>query len=101
MGVKGLWQHLAPAARQVLMESLEGKILAIDVSIWVIQFMHALESRDHKSNAPSDFVVLDGFLRRICKLLYFGIKPVFVFDGSTPALKRRTLMQRRKLRLKS
>jgi DNA excision repair protein ERCC-5 len=56
--------------------------------------MHALEN----SNASNDFVVIDGFLKRICKLLYFGVKPVFVFDGSTPGIKKRTLMQRRRLR---
>jgi len=42
--------------------------------------------------------VLDGFLRRICKLLFFGIKPVFVFDGRTPALKAKTLRERRATR---
>lgn len=45
MGVKGLWQYLAPAGRKVLLESLEGKVLAIDVSIWVIQFMNVIEYR--------------------------------------------------------
>ena len=50
------------------------------------------------SNASNDFMVLDGFLKRVCKLLFFGIKPVFVFDGSTPSLKKKTLMMRRKKR---
>ena len=50
------------------------------------------------SNASNDFMVLDGFLMRVCKLLFFGIKPVFVFDGSTPSLKKKTLMMRRKQR---
>jgi hypothetical protein len=36
MGVKGLWVHLAPAARKIELESLEGQSLAIDVSIWAI-----------------------------------------------------------------
>ncbi|XP_076811262.1 DNA excision repair protein ERCC-5-like isoform X2 [Clavelina lepadiformis] len=32
---------------------------------------------------------------RICKLLYFGVKPVFVFDGQAPLLKQQTLNDRR------
>ncbi|KAJ8325619.1 DNA repair protein rad2 [Batrachochytrium dendrobatidis] len=36
-----------------------------------------------------------GFFRRICKLLFYGILPVFVFDGATPALKRQTIASRR------
>jgi len=33
-----------------------------------------------------------GFLRRINKLLFHGIKPVFVFDGGAPVLKRATIV---------
>ncbi|CAG8716021.1 9245_t:CDS:2, partial [Gigaspora margarita] len=40
-----------------------------------------------------------GFFRRICKLLFFNIKPVFVFDGGAPELKRQTLVERRKRRI--
>ena len=36
-----------------------------------------------------------GMFRRICKLLYFNVKPVFVFDGPAPALKRQTIKHRR------
>lgn len=36
-----------------------------------------------------------GFLWRILKLLFYGVKPVFVFDGGAPALKRRTLASRK------
>ena len=32
---------------------------------------------------------------RLCKLLYYGIKPVIVFDGDAPAIKKRTIAQRR------
>ena len=94
---------MAPAARKILMEQLEGKTLAIDVSIWIIQFLNVIEYRKNSDNplgAPNEFQVIDGFLRRICKLLYYGIKPVFVFDGATPQLKKKTLMLRRKLRHK-
>ncbi|KAI8908996.1 hypothetical protein EDD86DRAFT_206641 [Gorgonomyces haynaldii] len=36
-----------------------------------------------------------GFYRRILKLLNFGIKPVFVYDGSPPELKKQILRERR------
>ncbi|KAK8959809.1 DNA repair protein UVH3 [Platanthera guangdongensis] len=39
-----------------------------------------------------------GFFRRICKLLFLRAKPVFVFDGGTPALKRHTVAARRRHR---
>ncbi|KAJ1979874.1 DNA repair protein rad2 [Dimargaris verticillata] len=95
MGVKGLWPLLEPAARPTSLESLEGKRLAVDASIWLHQFVKAM--RDREGNAlPNAHVV--GFLRRICKLLFYGIKPVFVFDGSTPELKRKTVVGRRERR---
>ena len=46
-------------------------------------------------DSTNEFRIVDGFLRRILKLLFFGIKPVFVFDGQTPALKKKTLQQRK------
>mmetsp|Transcript_24188 Transcript_24188/g.37230 ORF Transcript_24188/g.37230 Transcript_24188/m.37230 type:complete len:96 (+) Transcript_24188:1-288(+) len=91
MGVNGLWKHLAPAGRRVHVESLEGQVLAIDVSIWAIQFLYTAK----ETGISNEFYILEGFLRRICKLLFFGIRPVFVFDGKTPDLKQRTLRQRK------
>ena len=41
---------------------------------------------------------LIGMFKRICKLLFFNIKPIFVFDGPAPSLKRATLSKRRKRR---
>lgn len=31
---------------------------------------------------------------RICKLLFFGIKPIFVFDGGVPDLKKHTIVSK-------
>ncbi|KIY43975.1 PIN domain-like protein [Fistulina hepatica ATCC 64428] len=92
MGVKSLWQLLSPVGRPVMLETLEGKILAIDSSIWIYQFQSTM--RDKDGRALSNAHVL-GFLRRIVKLLFYGIKPVFVFDGGAPTLKRSTLNERR------
>ncbi|KAG1331724.1 DNA repair protein UVH3 [Cocos nucifera] len=95
MGVHGLWELLAPVGRRVSVETLAGKKLAIDASIWMVQFMKAV--RDEKGEMVRNAHLL-GFFRRICKLLFLRTKPVFVFDGATPALKRRTLAARRRHR---
>lgn len=127
MGVHGLWDLLAPVGRRVSVDTLAGKKLAIglpspnptnslgfvlipfsffflkffgggfgaDASIWMIQFMKAM--RDEKGEVVRNAHLL-GFFRRICKLLFLRTKPVFVFDGGTPALKRRTVIARRRHR---
>ncbi|XP_061337655.1 DNA repair protein UVH3 [Gastrolobium bilobum] len=115
MGVHGLWELLAPVGRRVSVETLAGKTLAIgipstispffpinrinfffsDASIWMVQFLKAM--RDEKGEMVRNAHLL-GFFRRICKLLFLRTKPVFVFDGGTPALKRRTVIARRRQR---
>ncbi|ODV80656.1 PIN domain-like protein [Suhomyces tanzawaensis NRRL Y-17324] len=95
MGVKSLWEILGPTARPVRLEALSRKKLAVDASIWIYQFLKAV--RDSEGNAlPQSHIV--GFFRRICKLLYFGIYPIFVFDGGAPLLKRQTILQRKQRR---
>ncbi|KAJ4397267.1 DNA repair protein rad2 [Gnomoniopsis smithogilvyi] len=95
MGVQGLWQVVQPCARPTNLATLNRKRLAVDASIWIYQFLKAV--RDKEGNALRNSHVV-GFFRRICKLLWFGIKPVFVFDGGAPALKRATLQGRRRRR---
>merc|ERR550519_645862 len=41
-----------------------------------------------------------GLYHRICKLLFYKIKPVFVFDGQAPQLKKDTLHRRRQKKSK-
>lgn len=69
---------------------MEGKALAIDSSIWIYQFQATMRDREGKVLVNAHVL---GFLRRICKLLFYGIKPVFVFDGGAPALKRNTIVR--------
>ncbi|KIL67529.1 hypothetical protein M378DRAFT_122537 [Amanita muscaria Koide BX008] len=93
MGVKSLWSLLAPVGRPILLETVEGKAMAIDSSIWIYQFQATM--RDKEGRVLINAHVL-GFLRRITKLLFYGIKPVFVFDGGAPAIKRNTLTERKR-----
>ncbi|KAK3830070.1 MAG: hypothetical protein JOS17DRAFT_673316, partial [Linnemannia elongata] len=95
MGVKGLWELLHPVARPIKMDSLSNKHLAIDASIWLHQFLRGMRDKDGQAIGNAHIL---GFYRRICKLLYFNVKPIFVFDGGTPALKRLTIVERRKQR---
>lgn len=92
MGVTGLWTAVQPCARPIKIETLNKKRLAVDASIWIYQFLKAV--RDKEGNALRNSHVV-GFFRRICKLLFFGIKPVFVFDGGAPILKRQTVSGRK------
>lgn len=95
MGVNGLWTVVQPCARPTNLATLNRKRLAVDASIWIYQFLKAV--RDKEGNALRNSHVV-GFFRRICKLLWFGIQPVFVFDGGAPALKRATIQARHRRR---
>ncbi|RCI12307.1 hypothetical protein L249_1314 [Ophiocordyceps polyrhachis-furcata BCC 54312] len=95
MGVNGLWTIIQPCARPTNLATLNRKRLAVDASIWIYQFLKAV--RDKEGNALRNSHIV-GFFRRICKLLWYGILPVFVFDGGAPALKRATLQKRQRRR---
>ncbi|CAF3780367.1 unnamed protein product [Rotaria sordida] len=85
MGVQNFWQLIESTGRPVNMnKGLEGKVLAIDVSIWLHQAAKGMRDRQN----PHILLLL----HRICKLLHFKIKPIFIFDGGVPELKRRTMV---------
>ena len=64
--------------------------MLLDVSIWLNQAIKG--ARDNEIPNVHLLVVFN----RICKLLYYQIKPIFVFDGSTPSLKLQTLVSKLK-----
>ncbi|XP_026234873.1 LOW QUALITY PROTEIN: DNA repair protein complementing XP-G cells homolog [Anabas testudineus] len=92
MGVQGLWRLLESTGKPVNPETLEGKTLAVDISIWLNQAVKGV--RDREGNSVQNAHLLTLF-NRICKLLFFRIRPVFVFDGDAPLLKKQTLALRR------
>ncbi|CAG9566583.1 unnamed protein product [Danaus chrysippus] len=91
MGVTGLWRLIEPAGKPVPVETLENKVLAVDISIWLHQMVKGYQDA---KGAPLPNAHLIGLFQRLCKLLYFRIKPVFVFDGGFPDLKRETIAKR-------
>lgn len=95
MGVHGLWKLLESTGKPISPETLEGKILAVDISIWLNQAVKGVRDRD--GNAVQNAHLLTLF-HRLCKLLFFRIRPVFVYDGDAPLLKKQTLVLRRQRR---
>ncbi|XP_017557369.1 DNA repair protein complementing XP-G cells [Pygocentrus nattereri] len=92
MGVHGLWKLLESTGKPVNPETLEGKILAVDISIWLNQAVKGVRDRDGNSVQNAHLLTL---FHRLCKLLFFRIKPIFVYDGDAPLLKKQTLAIRR------
>ena len=92
MGIKNLWSIIESSGRNVSIEYLRGQRLAVDISIWLNQIVRAMRTKSGET-IPNAHIYITVF--RLCKLLYYGIKPVIVFDRSAPALKKRTLAKRR------
>lgn len=92
MGIKNFWSIIESSGRNVSIEYLRGQRLAVDISIWLNQIVRAMRTKSGET-IPNAHIYITVF--RLCKLLYYGIKPVIVFDGSAPALKKRTLAKRR------
>lgn len=64
--------------------------------------MHqAVKGFQDSKGQPLPNAHLLGIYHRICKLLYFRIKPVFVFDGGVPALKKQTIAKRNQQKAKN
>ncbi|EDW57647.2 DNA excision repair protein ERCC-5 isoform X2 [Drosophila virilis] len=95
MGVTGLWKLIEPCGKPVPVETLEGKVLAVDISIWLHQVVKGFQ--DSKGSALNNAHLL-GLFHRLCKLLYYRVRPVFIFDGGVPQLKRDTIARRQQQR---
>ena len=91
MGVDGFWPIVSSKGKLVSLNILSDKVLAIDASIWIYQFANALKDGDGEPIRGSHIV---GFFKRICKLLFLRVKPIFVFDGPPIPLKFAALRKR-------
>jgi len=60
-----------------------------DVSIWMYQIIKGVRESELSATTNKHLIVM---FHRICKLLFFGIKPIFVFDGGVPELKKKTIV---------
>ena len=79
-------------------EELSGKVIAIDAYNTIYQFLSAIRQRDGSlltdtSGNPTSH--LTGLFSRTSKLRDSNIKPVFIFDGKPPEMKKDTLEKRK------
>ncbi|VVC03860.1 Flap endonuclease 1 [Candidatus Bilamarchaeum dharawalense] len=88
----------------ISLESLSGKIIAIDAYNMLYQFLASIRQEDgmplmdYKGNITAH---LSGMFYRTCKLIESGIKPVYVFDGKPSDLKHKVQTQRSEIKKKA
>ncbi|KAL3678450.1 hypothetical protein R1sor_021406 [Riccia sorocarpa] len=101
MGIKGLTKLLADNApacmKEMKFESYFGRKIAIDASMSIYQFLIVVgrTGNDMLTNEAGDVTShLQGMFTRTIRILEAGIKPVYVFDGKPPDMKKEELAKR-------
>ena len=98
MGVK-LTDLLKP--KKIELKDLKDKVIAIDASLFLYQFITTIRQRDGSLLKDSNGNVtshLSGLFSRTVNLMRNGLKLVYVFDGEMPELKRKERERRSKLK---
>ncbi len=87
--------------KEIKLEELSGKVVAVDASNHLYQFLTTIRApdgsffTDSKGNVTSHLI---GLFTRTTHLMKLGIKPAYVFDGEMPALKRAEIRRRVELK---
>ena len=90
--------------REIDFPELKDKKLAFDGNNVLYQFLSAIRGPDGRPLTNSEGKItshLMGLFSRTIKLMEYGIKPVFIFDGKPPELKNRTTEKRRAIKEKA
>ena len=87
------------------LEALRGRSVAIDGNLELYQFLSIMRTRDGRPLQDAAGRItshLNGLLFRTTRLIAdYDIRPIFVFDGPPPDLKREEIRKRREAREKS
>jgi flap endonuclease-1 len=85
-------------------EQLENKVVALDAANIIYQFLSSIRQvdgtplMDQNGNITSHY---SGILYRTSSLIEKGLKPVYVFDGTSDVLKKNTQDKRREIKVES
>ncbi|KAF6135143.1 hypothetical protein GIB67_035214 [Kingdonia uniflora] len=101
MGIKGLTKLLADNAPSCMKEhkfdSYFGRKIAIDASMSIYQFLIVVgrSGTEMLTNEAGEVTShLQGMFSRTIRLLESGLKPLYVFDGTPPDMKKQELAKR-------
>jgi flap endonuclease-1 len=90
--------------KEIAIEELFDKKIAVDSFNWLYQFLTIIRQKDGQPLQDSQDRItshLSGLFYRSLKLMEAGIHPVYVFDGPAPAFKKETTRQRTDIRLEA
>ena len=88
--------------QNIKLEDLIGKVIAIDAYNALYQFLAIIRQPDGtplKDSTGKTTSHLSGLFYRTSNLVELGIKPIYVFDGPPPVLKRAELQRRRQVKI--
>ncbi len=100
MGVN-IRELVAPVKREITLDQLSGKVIAIDAYNALYQFLAIIRQRDGTPLMDAMGRItshLNGLFYRTINLLEIGIKPVYVFDGKPPEIKQAEILKRMKVK---
>jgi len=103
MGLAEIRQLIKDCVKEVSFENLSGSIVAIDAFNALYQFLTAIRQPDGTPLMDSKGRItshLSGIFYRTKRLLEYGIKPVYVFDGKHPDFKKKEIEIREELKKK-
>ncbi|MBI5060963.1 MAG: flap endonuclease-1, partial [Candidatus Aenigmarchaeota archaeon] len=87
--------------KEIDIEELSGKKIAVDAFNWIYQFLSIIRQADGEPLKDSHGRItshLSGLFYRTVKLLEARIRPIYVFDGEPPAFKAEEAARRREVR---
>ena len=90
--------------QNVKLEDLSGKTIAIDAYNALYQFLAIIRQPDGtplKDDSGKVTSHLSGLFYRTSNLVQMGIKPIYVFDGTPPVLKREEIARRKQVKVEA
>ena len=90
--------------KDLTLKELDGKTIAVDALNQLYMFLSTIRQPDGTllmDSAGNTTSHLSGILYRTIKLLGYGIRPVYVFDGTPHPLKAAELARRREVKLEA